>query len=90
MPVRPPPLNGRPDPWVDEVEDPAARSFHPLTREEAQALRAKEPSLNPWRVIGAQVLVGVLSSALIGLVFSSMGIMWSVLYGAATEVVPGA
>lgn len=90
MPVRPPPLNGRPDPWVDEVADSAARSFRPLTREEAQALRAKEPSLNPWRVIGAQVLVGVLSAGLIGLVFSSMGIMWSVLYGAATVVVPGA
>lgn len=90
MPVRPPPLNGRPDPWVDEGQDPAAKSFRPLTRDEAQALRAKEPSLNPWRVIGVQVLVGVLSAVLIGLVFSSMGILWSVLYGAATVVVPGA
>ena len=89
MPVRPPPLNGRPDPWVDEGQDPAAESFRPLTRDEAQALRAKEPSLNPWRVIGVQVLVGVLSAVLIGLVFSSMGILWSVLYGAATVVVPG-
>lgn len=90
MQARPRPLNGRPDPWVDEAEDPAAPSFRPLTRDEARALRAKEPSLNVWRVIGVQVLVGVLAAALIGLVFGSESVMWSVLYGAATVVVPGA
>jgi ATP synthase protein I len=83
-------MNGRSDPWVDEAEDPAAPSFRPLTREEAQALRAKEPPLNPWRVVGMQVLVGVLAAALAGLAFGSMEIMWSLLYGAATVVVPGA
>ena len=88
MADRPTPLNGRPDPWVDEVEDPAA--FRPLTRAEAQALRAKEPPLNPWRVIGVQCLVGVLASALVGLVFGSQVVTWSMLYGAATVVVPGA
>lgn len=65
-------------------------SVRPLTRAEAQALRAKEPPLSPWRVLGVQVLVGVLASALIGLVFGSSSLMWSALYGAATVVVPGA
>jgi ATP synthase protein I len=90
MPERTSPLNGRPDPWVDDAEDPAAPSFRPLTRAEAQALRALDPPLNPWRVIGVQVLVGVLMAALAGLVFGSKEIMWSLLYGAATVVVPGA
>lgn len=84
------PHNGRPDPWVDEGADAAAPAFRPLTREEAQALRAKEPPLNPWRVIGVQVLVGVLVAGLAGLAFGSSVVGWSLLYGAATVVVPGA
>jgi ATP synthase protein I len=82
------PDNGRPDPWVDE--DAAAPDFRPLTREEAQALIAREPPLNPWRVVGVQVLVGVLAAGLAGLVFGSKVVGWSLLYGAATVVVPGA
>lgn len=84
----PTPLNGRPHPWDDEAEEPAA--FRPLTRAEAQALRAKDPPLNPWRVIGVQVGVGVLAAALVGLAFGSQVVTWSMLYGAATVVVPGA
>lgn len=91
MPDRTRPLNGRPDPWVDDKdEDAATPAFRPLTREEAQALRAKEPPLNPWRVIGVQVLVGVLAAALVGLVFGSEVYAWSMLYGMATVAVPGA
>lgn len=84
------PKNARPDPWVDGPDDAGTPSFRPLTRAEAQALRAKEPPLNPWRVLGVQVVVGVLASALIGLVFGSSSLMWSALYGAATVVLPGA
>ena len=92
MPDRTRPFNGRPDPWVDEDPDadPAAPAFRPLTREEAQALRAKEPPLNPWRVIGMQILVGVLAAALVGWVFGSKVVTWSMLYGMVTVVVPGA
>jgi ATP synthase protein I len=99
MPDRPRPFNGRPDdsgqgarvhddPWDDE--DTAAPAYRPLTRAEAQALRAQDPPLNPWRVIGVQVLVGVLAAGLCGLVFGSEEVTWSMLYGAATVVVPGA
>jgi ATP synthase protein I len=85
---RPKPLNGRPDPWVDEEVEPAAS--RPLTRAEAQALRANDPPLNPWRVIGVQCLVGMLAAGLAGLAFGSEVVGWSMLYGAATVVVPGA
>jgi ATP synthase protein I len=88
MADRPIPLNGPPRRWDDEAEAPA--SFRPLTRAEAQALRAKEPPLSPWRVVGVQGVVGVLAAALAGLVFGSQVVTWSLLYGAATVVVPGA
>ena len=82
-------FNGRPDRWVDD-DDAAERAFKPMTRAEAQALRAAQPPLNPWWVIGVQAGVGLLAAALIGLVFGGQEYMWSALYGAATVVVPGA
>ena len=86
----------RNDRWDDEEDGVAwqcssngrASSFKPLTRDEAQALRAKEPPLSPWRVIGVQAAVGA-GVALLAALFSQVW-LWSVLYGAATVVVPGA
>jgi ATP synthase protein I len=69
-------------------------AFRSLTREEAQALRDREPSLSPWRVIGTQALVGLvmaLTCAVMAIWFAdAQNLAWSVLYGAATVVVPGA
>lgn len=72
--------------WDDEDATPA-RS--PLTRDEARALRAKDPPLNPWRVVLAQVGVGLVVAVLAG-VFGRQEHGWSALYGAAVVVVPGA
>jgi ATP synthase protein I len=41
-------------------------------------------------VIGVQAAVGVLAAGLVGLVFGGAEYFWSLLYGAATVVVPGA
>jgi ATP synthase protein I len=79
-----------------EFANPSADTpaFKSLTREEAQALRAKEPSLSPWRVIGTQAVVGVvmaLTCAVMAIWFAgAQNLAWSVLYGAATVAVPGA
>lgn len=70
-----------------EAED---KKFKALTREEARALRAKEPPLSPWRVIGFQAVVGVVAALLAVLATARQEMAWSVLYGAATVVVPGA
>jgi ATP synthase protein I len=64
--------------------------FKPLTREQAQALRAKEPSVSPWRVIAVQVVVGLVVAAGLALVTGQMSLGWSALYGATVVVVPGA
>jgi ATP synthase protein I len=75
----------------DDPEDPAARQpFKALTREEAQALRKREPTISPWRVIAVQAALGAALALLALLLFSEKGIAWSLLYGAATVVVPGA
>lgn len=87
---RPRMQSGHPVRWVDDAEDPAAPAFKSLTREEVQALRASQPSVDPWRVIAVQAGVGVLAAALIGLAFSGQEYLWSALYGAAAVVVPGA
>ena len=70
----------------DEMEDPPIKA---LTHDEAQALRARMPQLSPWRVIAAQVAVGVLVAAVAWLMSSKPEVAWSALYGAATAVVPG-
>lgn len=79
------------DRWDDEDKETAgAAAFKPLTKEEAQALRAKDPPLSPWRVVGVQAGVGV-TVALGALLFTGRPEAgWSALYGAAVVVVPGA
>lgn len=90
MTDRPIQNNGRHALW-DDAEDGAARSsFKSLSREEAAVLRAQEPPVSPWRVIAVQAVVGVVA-ALIGWAFTGKSeVAWSMLYGAATVVVPGA
>lgn len=80
----------RPDPWSDLEDEGTEAPIKPLTREEAQALSAKNPSISPWRVIAAQAVVGGVMAALVALITREQGFVWSVLYGAATVVVPGA
>jgi ATP synthase protein I len=76
--------------WEDDPDEAQASNFKPLTREEAQALRAQEPPVSPWRVLGLQAGVGVGAALLAALLFGRQAVAWSVLYGAATVVVPGA
>jgi len=84
--------NNRNDRWDQENESAAmeTKSFKPLTREEAQALRAKEPPVSPWRVIAVQAFVGGVAALLAMLITGKQVIGWSLLYGAAAVVVPGA
>jgi ATP synthase protein I len=86
--------HGRPSEWNDrwdDTEDGAAdHRFKRLSREEAAALRAQEPPVSPWRVVAVQAAVGVVA-ALIGLLITGRTeVAWSMLYGAATVVVPAA
>ena len=85
----------RNDRWDDEETEAASAAaehakFKPLSREEAQVLRANDPPLSPWRVIGVQAAVGGVVALLALLITGRTDAGWSALYGAATVVIPGA
>lgn len=75
------------DEWEDGAQEP---EFKPLTREEAQQWRAAQPVFSVWRLVGVQSLVGLAAGALAWLLAQSVLVAWSVLYGAASVVIPTA
>ena len=84
------PVSGASSSWDDEGRDEGKQGFKALTREEVAVLRAREPSVSPWRVIAVQAAVGVVAGLIGWLITGQSVVMWSMLYGAATVVVPGA
>jgi ATP synthase protein I len=76
--------------WDDEEDEAQAPPFKPLTREEASALRARSRHCHRGGCMGVQVAVGVVAALLAALFTGRQEVAWSVLYGAATVVVPGA
>ena len=76
-------------------EDDAAkaadeRDFKPFTAEQARELRAKSPSLSPWRVIGVQTLAGSMVALVAWGAIGKASVGWSAIYGALTVIIPGA
>jgi ATP synthase protein I len=67
-----------------------ADQFRPLTAEEVKQLRLQQPLLSIWRVVLAQVLVGLAVSALTWLFTGRVSAAWSAAYGALSVVVPAA
>lgn len=61
--------------------------IQPLTHAQAQALRARYPVVSAWRLIAAQVLVGVLVALCWG-ALAGQTALWSSLYGAMVAVLP--
>ena len=80
----------RSDRWPDEGSEAGEAPFKVLTRQEAQALRDKDPPVSPWRVVLSQAVVGALVAALAWLVSGERPVGLSALYGAAVAVVPAA
>lgn len=71
---------------ADEIED---QDFKPLTSQEAQALRERDPALSPWWVVGLQCLAG-LSVALVAWGVSGRSAAWSAGYGSLAVIIPAA
>ena len=74
--------------WEPIEDDAEEEDFKRLSAEEAKALQQAMPKVSPWRVLGAQVLVGVLVSLLAWLVTGLIVAAWSAAYGALAVVVP--
>jgi len=73
--------------FQDELDEPPVQA---LSFDEAQALRARNPVVSPWRVVGTQAVVGAVVAGLAWGLTNAVPVFWSALYGAATAVVPGA
>lgn len=70
-----------------EDEEP---DFKPLTAQEAQAWRDRNPPLSVWRVVAGQALMGVVVTLLAGWLSGKPSIAWSAGYGALAVVLPAA
>ena len=73
----------------EEIEDPE-EGFKPLTADEARQLRERSPSVSPWRVIGGQVLAGLLVALAAWGLTGRENLGWSAGYGALSVVIPAA
>ena len=80
----------RSDRWHDEGTEAGDAPVKALSRQEAQALRDKDPPVSPWRVVLSQAVVGLVVAALAWWISGERPVGMSALYGAAVAVVPGA
>ena len=73
-----------------EDQEDIPDDFPPLTAEQAQELRKRQPLLSVWRVVMAQALVGLVLSVVGWFVTGRVGAVYSVAYGALAVVLPAA
>jgi ATP synthase protein I len=76
--------------WSDDADGDREEQIRVLTRAQAQALKEKNPSISPWRVIAAQAAVGCVVAVLAWVLTRRLEVAWSALYGAAAVFLPGA
>jgi ATP synthase protein I len=75
----------------DGAQDEAAElDFRPLSAQEAQALRERNPSVSPWWVVLTQAVVGAVAALLAWLLTGKPSVAWSLAYGALAVVLPAA
>ena len=68
--------------------------FKPLTAEQAQVLRERNPPMSPWRVLAVQAIAGVVVAVAVSVAAWFVGgkasLGWSAAYGALAVLIPGA
>ena len=75
---------------LPEDQEDAQDVFEPLTAEQAQALRKQLPLLSVWRVVLAQVLIGLLLAMVVWWLTARMSAVYSAMYGAMAVILPAA
>ena len=74
-----------------ETETEAEESdFKPLTAEEAEVWRSRNPSMSIWKVVASQALVGVLVALAAWGLTGNAQVGWSAAYGALAVWFPAA
>ena len=72
---------------TDEAQD---EEFKPLSQEEAQKIRASNPPLSLWAVLGGQAGAGILMAVLAWALTGQARMGWSAGYGALAVIIPAA
>lgn len=75
---------------TDLEDEGLADDFKPMTAQQAQAWRAKYPSLSVWRLVMAQLLVGLLLVVLVLCITQQSSLTYSAAYGVLVVVLPAA
>lgn len=70
-----------------EAED---SDFKPLTAQEADQWRSRNPPISMWKVVAGQALVGVLVALVAWALTGRSAVGWSAAYGALAVVAPAA
>ena len=70
-----------------EAEEP---DFKPLTAQEAEQWRSRNPVVSMWKIVVGQALVGVLVALAAWVVTGRVSVGWSAAYGALAVVLPAA
>jgi ATP synthase protein I len=65
-------------------------TFKPLSAEQVAELRKRLPLLSIWRVVGVQVLLGLLVAGFVWLISGRVAAVYSALYGALAVILPAA
>jgi ATP synthase protein I len=65
-------------------------TFKPLSAEQVAELRKRLPLLSIWRVVGVQVLLGLLVAGFVWLISGRVAAVYSALYGALAVIIPAA
>ena len=72
-----------------ETEAEAEESdFKPLTAQEAEQWRSRNPPISEWKVVAGQALVGTLVALVAWVLTGRASVGWSAAYGAVAVVVP--
>jgi ATP synthase protein I len=73
-----------------EDQENVQETFEPLTAEQVAELRKRQPLLSVWRVVSAQVVLGLLVATLVWFVSGQKAAVYSAVYGALAVIVPAA
>lgn len=75
---------------IHSEEQDQEDTFKPLSAEQVAELRKRLPLLSIWRVVGAQVLLGLLVAFFVWLISGQVDAVYSALYGALAVILPAA
>jgi len=70
-----------------EAEEP---DFKPLTAQEAEQWRSRNPPISVWKVVAGQAMAGLLVALVAWVWTGRASVGWSVAYGALAVVAPAA